>query len=222
MQQVKLSKLKLLSKESLKDNWDLALVSTLIYSLVILIPFSVYGTLCGFRSYRSLALVPNSWVILPTKLWAVFLWGGIELGIALVFLNFVRKKEASLRQLFAFFTEGKLFVNSVAFYVIRRIYIVLWTLLLVVPGIVKTYSYAMAPYLLNDNQGLSANEAITRSRSLMHGNKCRLFLLDLSFLGWFLLVVASFGLANFYVMPYYQATRAQFYENLKEAEASQA
>ena len=73
----------------------------------------------------------------------------------------------------------------------------------------------MTPYILLDKPELSANEAITESRRMMTGNKMKLFLLDLSFFGWFILSVFTFGILLIYVIPYMQAAHAEFYRNLK-------
>jgi uncharacterized membrane protein len=97
--------------------------------------------------------------------------------------------------------------------IIQGIYLFFWTLLFVIPGCVKHYSYAMTYFILK-KEGVTVDEAITRSRKLMHGHKFRLFLLDISFLPWYLLVVITFGLASFWVIPYILATKATFYENL--------
>jgi uncharacterized membrane protein len=97
--------------------------------------------------------------------------------------------------------------------IIQEIYLFFWTLLLVIPGCVKHYSYAMTYFILKD-EGVTVDEAITRSRKLMHGHKFRLLLLDISFLPWCLLVVITFGLALLWVIPYILATKAAFYENL--------
>ena len=73
--------------------------------------------------------------------------------------------------------------------ILQGLYVALWSLLLVIPGIVKSYSYAMAPYIMAEHPALTANEAITESRRIMDGNKWRLFCLDFSFIGWELLCV---------------------------------
>ena len=95
------------------------------------------------------------------------------------------------------------------------IYTFFWTILFYIPGIVKTYSYAMTPYILLDKPELSANEAITDSRMMMRGHKMELFLLDLSFIGWILLSILTCGILFIYVVPYMQAARAEFYRTLK-------
>ena len=100
---------------------------------------------------------------------------------------------------------------------VRDLYLVLWTLLLIVPGIIKAYSYCMVPYILAEHPELSANEVITRSREMMQGNKGRAFLLDLSFFGWILLSILTLGLLQlFWTGPYMESTHAALYLKLKE------
>lgn len=94
------------------------------------------------------------------------------------------------------------------------LYVVLWSLLLVIPGIIKSYSYALVPYLLKDNKKLEYNDVITKSRKLMDGHKFDLFVLDLSFLGWAILACLTFGIGFLWFVPYLQTTRAAFYEDL--------
>ena len=96
------------------------------------------------------------------------------------------------------------------------LYISLWSLLFIVPGIIKAFSYAMTPYILVEYPELSVNEAIDKSRELMRGNKWRLFLLGLSFIGWILLCIPTFGIGMFWFGPYFEATIAAFYKDIKE------
>lgn len=102
------------------------------------------------------------------------------------------------------------------------LFIFLWSLLLIIPGIIKSYSYAMSNYIMADNPEVGALEAITKSRKMMKGHKFRLFVLDLSFIFWYLLVAITFGIAGIYVDPYVQATKANFYLKLKETQVEEA
>jgi uncharacterized membrane protein len=100
---------------------------------------------------------------------------------------------------------------------LKDLFLFLWTLLFFIPGFIKFYSYRMVPYILRDNPELSATEVITRSREMMRGNKFNAFILDLSFIGWYLLGIITFGLAIiFWTQPYKQSTNAALYLELKE------
>lgn len=101
------------------------------------------------------------------------------------------------------------------------LYTFLWALLLIIPGIIKYYSYSMTYYVLHDNPELKYNGAIERSMELMKGNKMKLFLLDLSFTGWFILGLLTACIGLLWVCPYWLSTRAAFYCNLLEEEAAE-
>ena len=94
---------------------------------------------------------------------------------------------------------------------IEGIFIILWTLLLIIPGFIKYYAYSMTFFLINHEAQLSPVDAITKSRSLMDGYKMELFILDLSFIGWYILSVFTLGLLLLYVVPYHQTTRVEYF-----------
>ena len=96
------------------------------------------------------------------------------------------------------------------------IYTLLWTLLFIIPGIIKSYSYRMVPYILAEEPELSGSEAIDRSREMMNGNKWRAFVLDLSFILWYLFGALTLGIGLvFYVLPYVEATDAELYHAIR-------
>lgn len=100
-------------------------------------------------------------------------------------------------------------------YLLMYIFIALLSLLLIIPGIVKSLSYAMTPYILEENPELSANEAIDRSRAMMRGHKYDLLWLYLSFIGWFLLSFLTLGIGLLWLIPYVETAQAAFYEDVK-------
>lgn len=95
------------------------------------------------------------------------------------------------------------------------LYVMLWTILLIIPGIIKGYSYAMASYISIDNEELSAEECVQRSIKMMQGHKMQLFLLDLSFFGWVLLSILTLGIGFLWLAPYQESAHIKFYEDLK-------
>ena len=100
---------------------------------------------------------------------------------------------------------------------LRDLFVFLWSLLLIIPGIVKSYSYMMVPYILAENPDMSGTEAITLSRRMMDGEKWNAFMLDLSFVGWGLLGLLTCGiLLVLYVNPYHACTQAELYNVLKQ------
>lgn len=99
--------------------------------------------------------------------------------------------------------------------ILSTIYIFLWTLLLIIPGLIKSYSYALTPYILVEHPEMSANEAIEESMRLMDGHKFDLFYLQLSFIGWAILSILSLGLGFFWLIPYQMTAQAAFYRDIK-------
>ena len=105
---------------------------------------------------------------------------------------------------------------------LKNLFIALWTLLFIVPGIIKMYSYRLVPYILKEHPELTGTQAITLSRKMMNGHKADAFVLDLSFLGWILLSALTCGILHiFYVGPYIQATDAELYKAVANAYAAQ-
>ena len=123
-----------------------------------------------------------------------------------------------IQRSFKLFDNGRYFLGWLFIGILIGIFTFLWSLLLVVPGIIKAYSYSQALFLYRDavdkGEDLSALQAITKSREMMNGNKAFLFIMDLSYIGWFLLSFITFGLASLFVQPYYDMARAKFFNQL--------
>jgi uncharacterized membrane protein len=141
----------------------------------------------------------------------LILSGPLLLGFVYCTLNVSRKNPVKVETLFSGFNQ---FVNAMLLYIITTLLTILWSLLLVIPGIVKYYSYSMSFYILADNPGMSAEDARKQSMVLMKGNKWRLFCLHLSFIGWFILCALTCGILTFWVYPYLKTAETEFYLNL--------
>jgi uncharacterized membrane protein len=137
--------------------------------------------------------------------------GALFFGLDAYFLDLIRKQETSFNHLFSGFNY---FVQTLLIYLLSALYIILWSLLLIVPGIMKAFSYSMTYYILKDNPGMEAGEVIDASMALMQGHRWRLFVLCLSFFWWFMLCAVTCGIAVAYVGPYMSATLAGFYQDL--------
>ena len=147
----------------------------------------------------------------------IFLFNPLVVGCQGFFMVNSREK-ATLGEIKRGFSPS--WIHNVGAMLLKDIFLCLWSLLFVIPGIIKSYSYAMVPYILADDTSLSAREAITRSREMMNGNKWRAFVLDLSFIGWILLSVCTLGILSiFYVNPYMYSTHAELYNTLKISSA---
>lgn len=136
----------------------------------------------------------------------------IGVGYAKFNLDLVdRQKEADIGTMFGFFKHWK--TTAVAG-LLRTVYVFLWSLLLVIPGIIASYSYMMTDYILAEHPELTASEALARSKEMMTGNRWRLFCLQFSFIGWSLLCSLTMGIGNLWLTPYQQSARAAFYREI--------
>lgn len=148
----------------------------------------------------------------------VFLVNPLRQGVHKFFLK-NQDEEAEVSNIgFAFDHGYKNIVKNIFF---RDLYVFLWSLLFIIPGIVKAYEYRMIPYLLCDNPDMTKEEVFAKSKAMMNGNKFKAFLLDLSFIGWDILSLFTFGLLSiFYVEPYKYSARAALYKELAGTSAS--
>lgn len=179
------------ARAALQGKWPMAAVAALIYSVIA-------GGLSAIPMIGSLA---SLFVGLP-----------IAYGLAIVMWEVYKGKDIDFGVLFEGFQDYKrIFVTKL----LQSIYTGLWMLLLVVPGVIKAYSYAMTDYILKENPDMNNNAAIEKSMAMMEGHKMRLFMLDLSFIGWALLAVLTLGIGFFFLQPYVQVAHAAFYEDLK-------
>lgn len=153
-----------------------------------------------------------------TGIGSLLISGPLCVGKAMLELEITRTREGEFGTGFKGFNY---FGTSFLAFLVIGICTFLWTCLLIIPGIIKTFSYAMTPYIIADNPDISALDAIDRSKKMMDGHKWELFVLRLSFIGWILLGCITCGLAFIYVTPYMQVTTANFYENLKIEESAQ-
>ncbi|MBX9188164.1 DUF975 family protein [Bacteroides sp. K03] len=182
------SELRAEARVALTDKWVMGAVTTL-----------VFGAVSGAASY--IPVVGTILVALP-----------MMYGYSIVLLSVMRGGEMNIGGLFDGFND---FGRIVGTKLLQVIYTFLWTLLLVIPGIIKNYSYAMTDFILKDQPELANNAAIEKSMAMMDGNKMKLFLLDLSFIGWAILCLFTLGIGFLFLQPYVQSAHAAFYEDLK-------
>ena len=145
---------------------------------------------------------------------AIFVLGAaFALGGTFVFLKIAKGEMVSVGNIFYGFED---LWTAIKAHFFTNLFVWLWSLLLIIPGIIKAYAYSMTLFILAENKGMPVLEAITLSRKMMNGHKMDLFLLFLSFIGWFILVVITFGIAGIWVYPYFYATVTNFYLSVKE------
>ena len=137
-------------------------------------------------------------------------------GYQTLFLGAVRGGDATAKDMFEGYNK-ELFSRVLTTTLLYYVYVFLWSLLLLIPGCIKSYSYAMTPYILKDNPEMKNNAAIEESMRMMDGHKLELFLLDLSFIGWAILSILTCCIGFLWLTPYMNMARVNFYEDLKKA-----
>ena len=137
--------------------------------------------------------------------------GAFYVGSALFFLTFSRRKQARIDQMFHGFS---IFGTALAAYLLMTLFILLWMLLLIIPGIIASLAYSQTFYLLALNPGMSAMDAIRQSKQMMEGNKWKLFCLHMRFVGWSLLCILTLFIGLIWLMPYMGVTFARFHYDL--------
>lgn len=161
-----------------------------------------------------LAFGVTLFVIVLVLAWTFLLGAPLIVGCHKYFLS-AREDQQEYKQM-AFCFNNATYWNVVKTMFMRALYTLLWTLLLIIPGIIKAYSYSMVPFLMASNPNLSYKEAIDLSNDMTVGHKWDMFVLDLSFIGWYLLGLIACGLGGVFVNPYYLMTKAELYIVLRD------
>lgn len=217
-----------IARKSLSGNWGMAVIAGLIAYLLGGGSDQVFKLNVDLPSQTASMQVAN--FNIPITGFAILTWlssavlaalviaivlsilgSVIEVGYADFNLALVDGREAQLEQLFRHFSNFK---TAFCTRFLKWLYIFLWTLLFVIPGIIAAYSYAMTSYILAEHPELSASEAIARSKEMMRGNRWRLFSLHFSFIGWHILCSFTFGIGALFLNPYRAAADAAFYRDL--------
>jgi uncharacterized membrane protein len=194
------------ARAQLKGKWKFVVLLTLIYGVISSIPSGITSNFDGRFALLGFIL-------------SALITGPLTLGLAICFLKFVRDEELRFENLFDGF---KNFLPAFLLTLLTGIFTMLWTLLLIIPGIIAALRYSMSFYILADNPEISAMDAIKQSKELMRGNKGKLFLLSLSFIGWAILSTFTLFIGLLWLIPYIQTSIANFYEDLKTSVEAKA
>lgn len=178
--------------ESLNGKWGLAVGTFLVYMLIT----------AGIQRVPVIGYIAS-----------LLISGPLALGIAIFSLTLSRKKKARLEQLFDGFQN---FGTALLTYLLMVVFIILWMLLLIIPGIIAAIAYSQAFYILAEDNSIGAMDALKKSKEMMDGYKWKYFYLCLQFLGWALLCVLTFGIGFLWLLPYAQVSYAHFYEDIKD------
>lgn len=181
--------LKQLAKEQIRGNVGMVFVCMLIVSIITTAASTITY---GFGT--------------------IFVSVPLEFSMYMIYLRLADGEKPTVADTFNGF---EIFGKSLWLSIITAFFTALWSLLFVIPGIVKSYSYVMAPYILAENQDLTAREALNESKRIMHGHKGELFVIMLSFIPWLMLGALTCGIVFIYVIPYMNMTIVNFYKQIK-------
>ncbi len=180
-------------RESLKGNWGLAIGT---FFVVFLIEGAVQSIHKGGGSILSLII-----------------GGPFTLGMALFSLSYSRHQEPRFEQVFEGFRD---FGRTLGAYLLIVLYVFLWTLLLIVPGVIAALSYSMTFFIMTDDPDIKATDALKKSKQMMNGYKGKLFGLYFRFFGWGLLCILTLGIGFLWLAPWVHVTTAHFYDDIKD------
>lgn len=152
-------------------------------------------------------------IVIALILAAVYfiLGSAVGVGYAEYNLRLINQAEGGFDTLFAYLPDWK---TTALTRLYKSLYVLVGTLLLVVPGIIMGYTYAMTDYILAEHPDMEPGEVMKASKSMMEGNRWRLFCLQFSFAGWILLCMLTFGIGSLVLRPYQEAARAAFYREI--------
>ncbi len=185
------------AQRSLAGKWPLAIATFLVYTIIT----------SAFGAARGLGIL------------GLLIAGPMALGAAYFSLALSRGKDARLEQLFDGF---RLYAKALGTHLLMLLFVVLWLLLLIVPGIIAALSYSMSFYILADHPDLSPREVLRRSELMMYGYKAKLFSLFMWFLLLSILCVLTLGIGFLWLIPYVHVCMAKFYDDIKDAHPAAA
>lgn len=197
--------------EALAGRWGTFVAATLLYSIISFF-VQAPAQLNDFARNVLMTSAGVGYTLIGTSVVVSLLILPLTYGYDTIFLRNLRSEPVGVEHMFDGFRDyGRIFITLLW----QNVLILLWTLLLIVPGIVKSLAYAQTPYILLDNPKLSTVEAIHLSREMMFGYKGKLFLLLLSFIGWGILCIFTCGVGFLWLAPYMQSSMAAFYEDVR-------
>lgn len=143
----------------------------------------------------------------------------VTVGLTYFMVRFINDENHEFKDLFRFFKD---YVRIFVVNLLQCIFVVLWSILLIVPGIMKAFSYALVPFLLADDKynDLSYTAVLKKSEEMMKGHRMDYFVFYLSFFGWFLLALCTFGLLLIWLAPYFETARVKFLNDIKTSQES--
>ncbi len=183
------------ARESLSGKWGLAIGTYLLFYILII----------GVQFIPILGIIAS-----------LIFSGPLLIGLAIFTLNISRNQDPQLPQIFNGFIK---FTTGLGAYLLMIVFIVLWSLLLIIPGIIAAISYSQTFYIIAEDDNIGAMEAINKSKQMMYGHKWKFFRLELRFIGWALLCILTLGIGFLWLIPYIWVSTAKFYDDIKTSTA---
>ena len=181
------------AREQLQGKWGLVAGTTALFGLLTLLVHAAPGV---------------------GSLIGLIIGGPLAVGFATFILAIVRNKTPKSSQIFDGFS---VFGTALGAYLLQLLFVMLWSLLLIVPGIIAGISYSMTYYIIVDDKTIGPLEAITKSKQMMSGNKWKFVCMSGRFIGWMLLCIPTLGIGYLWLFPYIATSVARFYEEIKES-----
>jgi len=197
-----------MAREHLKNKWVQSAIATLSMSIVSFIPSIILSVMIIQDQARA------TYYQYANQIFSILVSPPLTLGLVTYFIKVSRKQETTIPDIFSGFQH---YLASLKLYLYMMFFIVLWSLLLLIPGIIAAFRYALSFYILSDHPEMKTSEIVNLSKEMMHGNKGKFFVLNLSFIGWVLLAILTCGIGLLFVIPYMQTAFAGFYEEVKQS-----
>lgn len=203
-------------------------IAGIIGAVIFFIPNPLEKLLTNFIYEKGFSEIDLSIITINVDwlCWGIYMFIRSLIFVALVFpfyiclstvpLSIVNNEKIDVAKIFAPISKSRFFVEYAIAGVQKYLCTILWTLLIIFPGIMAHYRYGFTKYIFSESNELTAGEAISESKKITNGNKGKLFTLDLSFLGWFIFGIITCGVGLFFVVGYYQIVSAMYYKKITE------
>jgi uncharacterized membrane protein len=206
---LRISEIKRNAKQSLKGNWGLVVLLTFVLFLInavlpTIIEIAMSGGFSGWINHE-----PKGASIVNTLITIILV--PLTFSVYWFYLSLIRKGNPPISQVFTIYKDGKQLLKIYGVTILQAIFVLLWSLLLIIPGIIKSLSYSQTYFLLRDHPEYTVIQAISESKKRMKGYKWKYFLLGLSFIGWSILCIFTLGIGLLWLIPYMTTSIATFY-----------
>jgi uncharacterized membrane protein len=194
--------LRALGRDALAGKWGMGALGTLLLSALTIIPILILDFIFGGISEMGAGTGVSN-------IYSILISGPLTLGYAMFAISIFRRRETSPVEVFYGFER---FGKALGLYIVMSIFIFLWTMLFIIPGIIAAFRYSMCFYILADNPNIGIMEALNESKRLMRGNKWKFFCMNLSFIGWGILCMFTLGIGFLWLGAYVEVTTIAFYD----------